>query len=48
LVTDRRCNDDEDVAVGRGRNVMPAENRNYKYVPWESIARTLGLEMRKD
>ncbi|RZA18541.1 MAG: phytase [Lysobacteraceae bacterium] len=30
-----------------GRNVMPVENQNYKYVPWESIARALGLEMRK-
>ncbi len=29
-----------------GRNVMPAENQNYKYVPWESIARALNLEMR--
>ena len=31
-----------------GRNVMPVENQNYKYVPWESIARALKLEMRKD
>lgn len=31
-----------------GRNVMPVENQNYKYVPWSSIARALGLEMRKD
>ena len=29
-----------------GRNVMPVENQNYKYVPWESIAKALGLEMR--
>jgi 3-phytase len=29
-----------------GRNVMPVENQNYKYVPWESIARVLNLEMR--
>lgn len=29
-----------------GRNVMPVENQNYKYVPWESIARALKLEMR--
>lgn len=29
-----------------GRNVMPVENQNYKYVPWESIARALNLEMR--
>lgn len=31
-----------------GRNVMPVENQNYKYVPWESIAGALGLEIRKD
>lgn len=31
-----------------GRNVMPVENQNYKYVPWSSIARALNLEMRKD
>ena len=31
-----------------GRNVMPVQNQNYKYVPWESIAKALGLEMRKD
>ena len=31
-----------------GRNVMPVENQNYKYVPWQSIARALNLEMRKD
>jgi 3-phytase len=29
-----------------GRNVLPVENQNYKYVPWESIARALDLEMR--
>ncbi len=29
-----------------GRNVMPVENQNYKYVPWEAIAGALGLEMR--
>ena len=29
-----------------GRNVMPVENQNYKYVPWDSIARALKLEMR--
>ena len=29
-----------------GRNVLPVENQNYKYVPWESIARALNLEMR--
>ena len=31
-----------------GRNVMPVENQNYKYVPWESIAKALGLEMREE
>ena len=31
-----------------GRNAMPVENQNYKYVPWESITRALRLEMRKD
>ena len=30
-----------------GRNVMPVENQNYKYVPWKSIAEALGLEMRE-
>ena len=29
-----------------GRNVLPTENQNYKYVPWESIAKALKLEMR--
>lgn len=29
-----------------GRNVLPGELQNYKYVPWTSIARALGLEMR--
>jgi len=30
-----------------GRNVMPAENQNYKYVPWTAIAEALGLEVRR-
>ncbi|WP_206751912.1 phytase [Luteimonas cucumeris] len=30
-----------------GRNVMPVENQNYKYVPWSVIARELKLEMRE-
>ena len=30
-----------------GRNVLPVENQNYKYVPWQSIAAALGLEMRR-
>lgn len=29
-----------------GRNVLPVENQNYKYVPWEAIAEALDLEMR--
>jgi 3-phytase len=29
-----------------GRNVLPSQNQNYKYVPWESIAKALKLEMR--
>ena len=30
-----------------GRNVMPMENQNYKYVSWDDIARALGLEVRE-
>lgn len=30
-----------------GRNVLPVENQNYKYVPWQSIAKALNLEMRR-
>ena len=30
-----------------GRNVLPVENQNYKYVPWQSIAEVLKLEMRR-
>jgi 3-phytase len=30
-----------------GRNVLPIENQNYKYVPWQSIAAALKLEMRR-
>lgn len=29
-----------------GRNVLPGELQNYKYVPWQRIAEVLGLEMR--
>ena len=29
-----------------GRNVMPVENQNYKYVSWDDIAKALGLEVR--
>lgn len=29
-----------------GRNVLPVENQNYKYVPWQAIAGALNLEMR--
>lgn len=30
-----------------GRNVLPVENQNYKYVPWQSIAAALKLEVRR-
>ena len=30
-----------------GRNVLPGENQNFKYVPWTSIADALGLEVRR-
>ena len=30
-----------------GRNVMPMENQNYKYVAWDEIAKALGLESRE-
>ena len=30
-----------------GRNVLPGENQNFKYVPWASIAAALGLELRR-
>lgn len=30
-----------------GRNVLPVENQNYKYVPWTAIAEALNLEVRK-
>lgn len=30
-----------------GRNVMPIESQNYKYVSWDDIARALDLEVRK-
>ncbi len=29
-----------------GRNVLPVENQNYKYVPWKAIAEALKLEVR--
>lgn len=29
-----------------GRNVLPGELQNYKYIPWSSIARALDLEVR--
>ncbi len=29
-----------------GRNVLPVENQNFKYVPWSEIARALNLEAR--
>lgn len=30
-----------------GRNVLPPENQNYKYVSWDAIAAALDLEVRK-
>lgn len=30
-----------------GRNVLPAENQNYKIVPWKTIADALDLEVRQ-
>ncbi len=30
-----------------GRNVLPSENQNFKYVPWKAIADALGLEVRR-
>jgi len=30
-----------------GRNVMPAENQNFKMVPWAAIAAVLNLEVRR-
>jgi 3-phytase len=29
-----------------GRNVLPGDRQNYKYIPWASIARALGLDLR--
>jgi 3-phytase len=31
-----------------GRNVLPVENQNYKFVSWEAIAKALKLEVRSD
>ena len=36
------------MAAQDGRNVMPMENQNYKYVSWDDIARVLNLEVRKN
>lgn len=30
-----------------GRNLLPAENQNFKFVPWSTIARSLKLESRR-
>jgi 3-phytase len=30
-----------------GRNMLPVENQNFKFVPWSTIARALNLEMRQ-
>jgi 3-phytase len=28
-----------------GRNVSPPENQNFKLVPWERVAKALGLDL---
>lgn len=30
-----------------GRNMLPVENQNFKYVPWSAIAKSLNLELRQ-
>jgi len=30
-----------------GRNMLPVENQNFKFVPWSTIARSLNLEWRR-
>jgi 3-phytase len=30
-----------------GRNMLPVENQNFKYVPWSTIAKSLNLESRR-
>jgi 3-phytase len=35
------------LVVQDGRNVLPPQNQNYKYVPWSAIAEALHLEQRK-
>ena len=30
-----------------GRNMLPVENQNFKFVPWSTIAKTLNLEVRR-
>lgn len=30
-----------------GRNMLPVQNQNFKFVPWATIARTLNLEVRQ-
>ena len=29
-----------------GRNMLPVENQNFKFVPWSTIAKSLNLESR--
>lgn len=36
------------VIVQDGRNVLPVETQNYKYVPWSAIAQALNLESRRN
>ena len=35
------------VVVQDGRNVMPEQRQNFKYVPWSAIAAALNLEVRR-
>lgn len=35
------------LVVQDGRNRMPVENQNFKYVPWSDIADQLGLSATK-
>ena len=34
------------VVVQDGRNVLPGETQNFKYLPWSAVAATLGLRSR--
>ena len=34
------------IVVQDGRNVLPSQNQNFKYVPWSAVAAALGLRTR--